>query len=244
MRRAALSFSDKVRRFSGPTLLHATMILGCGAARPEVAEPAPPSHVSAITSDHEVPTSTPAPSDPLLPELYAALFEQGRRWSLRVVSTSTRSDPTPAVDREESQAACTVAVVRRFAWGYASRLDCDGLEAAGVPEPLGGWWIASSAGLQRSDVEPSDELPKLAPERLVLGRHPKAGKSERPDKEPDFGSSHDISNEGDTWCSEHRSWGGDEGWATVCIAPDRGITLARWGWAGGMTQEREATQLK
>lgn len=178
---------------------------------------------------------------------YEALFEPGRSWTLAVKRRSSfwDEDQNDHVEREsQGTGSCRVAEAGPRAAGFASRIECDGIEGNGVPDSISGWWLATSEGLFRVERDPTGSSAPPSPDAMLFARRPVASKKTTVDpKHPEHGSETVVDEQAGSWCHLHTSWGGDEGWQGICVERAHGLRSASWGWAGGSTHEVEVTAL-
>ncbi len=209
-------------------------------------EPPPPSVVAVTPLPTAAPTPAPTTTTPkpklAVSALYAALFELERAWALTGVGKHSHWDDTAAANVTTTttwSATCKVSEVRTFSWGLASAVQCDDMPEQGIQNPVSGWWAATAAGLYFLGGEaPTATAPALS--RPVLEPSPTEKDVEEHGADgPDFGSRFTVSREEQAWCSMDISWGGDEGWTKVCIAPGAGFVSGTYGWAGGSSEEHE-----
>jgi hypothetical protein len=206
-------------------------LAGCGSPARKPVEPGAPSNsdAAAVPAAH-----------------YAGLFVDGAEWTYKVTSTSSMNDPAdPKADkdgmvkeRSSSTVHCKVAEVRRWSGGVLSKIECD---ASLTPssDPLAGAWIADARGLYREEDVPAAGVdPDLKDARLVLAATPRPGKDEHKGSgdEEGFGESTEVVQKDGAWCVTYASWGGDEGYETLCFAAG-GVVKGAAGWAGGSVHD-------
>ena len=198
------------------------------------ASPAPPpsAAASAVAPVASAPTGVAA--------LFAPLFENGRVFKLRVTTTVTQLDVEP-IPKKVRDASCTVAEVASLPWGATSTIHCEGLgDDEDAQIPLFGRWAATSKGLYRLHGG-IDGPASLGDDMLILPTSPKPSVVKKADKDmPEgFGSKVEIKKKGDAWCHHGYSYGGDDGWSSICLSPKIGMVSGSFGWAGGSTHENE-----
>ena len=210
-------------------------------AQARIAVPTAPPVAGAPPAPH----AEAAPSGPLFtaPPLYAALFELDRTFHFRVTTKSSRYDDEKhgAVhDRSSGDGNCRVTDVTRVASAIASTLRCEDLPSNGALDPLSGRWVATARGLYRLREERDVIADPPRDEEIVLSAVPVEKDQTRKDpSDPSFGERVTVKKKGHAWCASTASWGGDEGWSSVCLEPGVGVRSGTWGWAGGSTRESE-----
>lgn len=208
-----------------------------GACTPQAVDP-PVSVPVAPPSATVAPPPPPKVAGVSVPPAFAAIFEEGRTWSVRIESRHQHWDDRigkTVSSTSTSEASCAVESVTRHDWGVVSQIGCTGIEPDGVSDPIHGYWIATSSGIHHR-TEPPGEDPRSERPRFP---RPLAPHHHRQEDGDGFGSEITIAEEAGAWCHRELSWGGDEGWASVCIEPARGFVSATWGWSGGSTHEHE-----
>ncbi len=205
------------------------------AAPPVDADPAaplPPKSLD-LTANGAPPGTVPAPA-------YAVLFDTKKSWKLSATRERQGGDqPTKA--RTKHTIDCKVAEVARYSWGVRARVNCKDMPAAGSTNLVEGNWFATSGGLYHSS-QPLTSTLLLEEATFVLPPSPKPETKEEKDPEMEgFGSKRRVFQEKSAWCLEHMSWGGDEGWHSVCLDANSGFVSGSYGWAGGMTEEVKFT---
>ncbi|MEZ4446518.1 MAG: hypothetical protein R3B72_45990 [Polyangiaceae bacterium] len=144
-------------------------------------------------------------------------------------------------DERIHESFCVVVEVRPIGRsGLVSEVDCPEVEDDGVPQPVAGYWVATPRGLHHLvNLPTSVEALPAGSWRFDL---PVRAHHRREEDAEGMGESLDIALEGDAWCHRAMSWGGDEGWSSVCIG-NEGFVSASWGWAGGSTHESDLVVL-
>ena len=211
----------------------------------------------ALELPHAAPTATDTPLEadeadeadgPALPALYAPLFERGHEWQLRVDSTNGYWDGDTnqnVTKKAQTMGRCVVAEVVAVGRGVASHIECHDIPGVGVQEPLSGWWQATPTALYHPRDEPRRDAAELSPTEKVLDAAPRTSSATEPTgTEPDSGWKRDVTKSADGYCFEESSWGGDEGWSSVCFAEETGFASGTWGWAGGSTEENVFTVIR
>jgi hypothetical protein len=175
---------------------------------------------------------------------YAALFEQGRRWTYVVDSSSSYwDDSDPAADADgvitssdTSRVTCAVAAVGRIDGGVWSLIECDGM--IGTNDPVSGTWVADGRGLYRTAAAPASAA-ELEADQLVIAAAP--AESHRDVVEdvwgegPESVGEHAVIRDGERWCVSASYHVGDASWTRTCFAG--GIVEGDFGWSGGSDNE-------
>jgi hypothetical protein len=177
--------------------------------------------------------------------LYAGMFERGAAWTYKATTTSSMYEPDdPKADKDgqvkessDAQVHCKVAEVRTWKAGVMSTVECDQVLVASG-DPLAGGWVADARGLFHVDELPAAGAdPDLADVHMVIAAAPKVGKEEKKGSgdEEGFGESTEIVQKDGAWCATYASWGGDEGYETLCF--DGRVVKGGAGWSGGSTHD-------
>lgn len=204
--------------------------------------------------------TTPVP----IGDLLAGLFGGDRTLVYDVTSESSfGDDQAPAGDGDRTSTfvvTCkqTVATAGKY---RTATIDCDDADGAGrLLGDLERTFVTDGRRLWRLEggVRPTTEadldaaLP--ATPDLVQGQQPVAGHYRdladdddgdgNPDDGPEdarFGSSHEVAADGDGWCIDDVSWGGDESGSGWCLSAARGVVSVSWYFDGGSSQAQRAT---
>ena len=199
--------------------------------------PVAASGLAATTAAPRAPRPAPLRS---VPALWAPMFEAGRTWTVHIDSTSEFWDGNAnksVTNRRKSQGSCEVVDSYALTWAHISEVTCINVEDNGVPQPITGFWVATSDGLFRTSTKPTDRAALVAHEIVFAWPMQPSDVESKDPTEPGFGERIVVRRETDRWCHSHNSWGGDEGWQTLCIAPKIGLASANWGWSGGSTHD-------
>ena len=176
---------------------------------------------------------------------YAALFEEGRSWELRVLhNVEGAGEDEPARTTTEHEATCRVAKVRRWPAAVGSRITCDGALAHGsvvskVPVAgsfLLGDWVASAKGLWRFGYPVlADAAPELDPAHMLIAAKPRP--MNRKIQDAQGGERMRGRKPKNTWCATHSTWSGDESGDTYCFARNGGLRAGGRYFLGGSFDE-------
>jgi hypothetical protein len=225
---------------------------GCGRATPTPGAvtaatpvPAPSAPAQQASPTPEATAAAPAASASAatqaptfgLPPLYASLFELGRTLELRITSTTSRVEENKTVrGRSVTRGTCRVAEAGAHAGAFTSTVACEGVDANGVRDPLSGRWVATARGLFRLGDE---DDPSQAPsdDELVIAASPAPIKTRREAPEDHSGDEYVVKAKGRGYCATRSSWGGDEGWTSLCFEPGMGVRSGTWG-GGVYARER------
>jgi hypothetical protein len=175
--------------------------------------------------------------------VYAALFEQGRTWTLTMThNTTPPPDMGPPSSRSAGTATCTVTMAHAMGDAKMAQISCDAAEET-LYAP-NGTWVANARGLWHFDDELSMDdvhakMATLDDKQMLIAataavRHNEIGDLENGDGLEVFGAKAGVDG---AWCVYYTMAMGDEAGFEVCLAAGRGIVSGTSFSAGATVLE-------
>ncbi|NVB82432.1 MAG: hypothetical protein HOV81_28895 [Kofleriaceae bacterium] len=200
--------------------------------------------VTGCASSRTATTKAPASATSYPAKLYAGLFVKGARHTYTAESKRShwddqdpRADPHGNVEETfAGSISCTVTEVRELPSAIASRIECD--DPSGVlivGDAPAGIYVATADGLWSVP-----EMPRVAPTSTkyrLFAWPPVAADIQEPDpKNPGWGTTTTISQNGALWCRYFTFIAGDDGDEQICVG-DGIVVSGSASSAGGSSYE-------
>ncbi|MBK9034847.1 MAG: hypothetical protein IPL61_26890 [Myxococcales bacterium] len=176
--------------------------------------------------------------------VYAALLEQGARWSFALTHKVTPPvDDGPPTTEAAGAMTCTVAMAHPMGDLQLSKIECVGEQAPGDGFAPAGYWVASPAGLWHLDGsltmdEVHAQVAALDPKKMLIAATPAAHSDQLGDL--DNGDGLEVfaakPGAGGGWCVAYTMAMGDEAGWELCLTAGA-IASGSWFSAGATVDE-------